>query len=164
MTRDDAARAPRAWTRAHKRAHEDEAHDDWRRRHRHVLAFTSAGKPAWTRYGSTHGVSALCATLQALGAVSASAMGGELEGADVGGAAVGETGERRDDVRDVERSRRERGDAGETSGVRRAGDEDAGDERGTGDGAGEEREIRRREGAGDGTRERRRCWGSWRGI
>lgn len=85
MTRARDARAPRAWTAAHKRAREHDEHDDWRRRRRHVLAFTSAGKPAWTRYGSTHGVSGLCATLQALGAVSASAMGGELEGAEVAG-------------------------------------------------------------------------------
>ena len=68
MTRARDARAPRAWTAAHKRAREHDEDDDWRRRRRHVLAFTSAGKPAWTRYGSTHGVSGLCATLQALGA------------------------------------------------------------------------------------------------
>ena len=81
MTRARDARAPRAWTAAHKRAREHDEHDDWRRRRRHVLAFTSAGKPAWTRYGSTHGVSGLCATLQALGAVSASAMGESAESA-----------------------------------------------------------------------------------
>jgi hypothetical protein len=48
----------------------DDSSAEWLAKSRHFLILTRAGKPAWTRYGATHKLAPLCASLQTLLAVS----------------------------------------------------------------------------------------------
>lgn len=58
------------WTESSKLENADDSSAEWLAKSRHFLILTRAGKPAWTRYGATHKLAPLCASLQTLLAVS----------------------------------------------------------------------------------------------
>jgi len=58
------------WNESSKLEDADDSSAEWLAKSRHFLILTRAGKPAWTRYGATHKLAPLCASLQTLLAVS----------------------------------------------------------------------------------------------